>query len=168
MHTIEQLSQPTARDFAELGALLVDAVAGGASVNFVQTPSLAQATQWWRTALDNDADLLFVARAEGQIIGCVRLMPAPQPNGWHRAEVGKLLVRSDARRQGVATALMEALEVQAAAMGRTLLMLDTETGSDAEDFYRRCGWIEFGQLPAHTYDQRGELSGTTFFAKQLR
>ena len=62
---------------------------------------------------------------------------------------------------------MQTLEAKAADIGRTLLLLDTETGSYAESFYRQRGWIEFGVVPGHTVDTRGEMSATTYFMKQF-
>ena len=168
MFSVVELPRPSEQDFRWLAELLVDSVADGASVNFIAVPSVVEAERWWRDALSNDANHLLVARNEhDRIVGCVRLMPAPEPNGHHRAEIGKLLVHRDARTQGIATAMMHAVEELALRLKRTLLLLDTETGSYAEGFYRNRGWIEYGQLPDHTFDQRNELSGTTFFTKRL-
>lgn len=168
MFGVVELPQPSEQDFRWLAEVLVDSVASGASVNFIAVPSVLEAERWWRDALSNEANHLIVARNEDdRIVGCVRLMPAPEPNGHHRAEIGKLLVHRDARAQGIATAMMLAVEGLALRLQRTVLLLDTETGSYAESFYRSRGWIEYGQLPDHTYDQRGELSGTTYFVKRL-
>lgn len=168
MPVIQRLSSPSEQDLLDLGELLRDAVASGASVNFIRVPSVQSAREWWQAALQEAGNLLFVARAaSGQIIGCVRLMPEPQENAPHRAQVGKLLVHSWAQGQGVATALMEHLEKAAAAMGCTLLILDTETGSYAEDFYRKRGWVEFGRLEGHTVNPSGEISATTYFFKNV-
>jgi GNAT superfamily N-acetyltransferase len=168
MHSVEELPAPSAHDLRELGELLVDSVAGGASVNFIDVPTLESAQEWWRAATSDADNYLFVARSHnGRIIGCVRLMPAPQPNGVHRADVGKLLVHSEFRNRGVASDLMTVLEKSALAMGRTLLVLDTETGSPAESFYRSHGWVQFGHLADHSFSTKGTLSSTTYFAKRL-
>ena len=63
--------------------------------------------------------------------------------------------------------VLQAAEAAALAAGRTLLMLDTETGSAGERLYRNCGWIEFGQVPGHSYTVDGRIGRTTFFYKQL-
>jgi GNAT superfamily N-acetyltransferase len=93
---------------------------------------------------------------------------APQENGRHRAEVTKLLVRKSAQRQGLATALMGAVESEAVRLGRTHLILDTEAGSDAEHFYESQGWIEYGFLPEHSADPDGVLRPTRFYWKSVR
>jgi hypothetical protein len=46
---------------------------------------------------------------------------------------------------------------------KSLLMLDTETGSAAENLYRKLGWQELGVVPGHTLEKDGTPSSTTFF-----
>ncbi len=62
---------------------------------------------------------------------------------------------------------MGAIEQQARALGRTLLQLDTTTGSDAERLYRRLGWEVLGILPGHALLPDGRSSDTTFFWKSV-
>jgi GNAT superfamily N-acetyltransferase len=68
-----------------------------------------------------------------------------------------MLVHRSARRLGVGARLMKQLEVEARALGRTLLILDTETGSDAEQLYAHMGWIKVGVIP--DYAMRPDRSG---------
>ncbi|HWL67106.1 MAG TPA: GNAT family N-acetyltransferase [Geminicoccus sp.] len=154
----------------ELAAILADAVASGASVNFLAGFSAADGRAFWQDQLPGLAAgtrLLFVAEDEAGLAGTVMLMLAHQPNAPHRAEIGKMLVHSRARRRGLGRRLLQAAEAAALAAGRTLLMLDTETGSAGEQLYRNCGWIEFGQVPGHSYTVDGRIGRTTFFYKQL-
>ncbi len=112
---------------------------------------------------------LFVATdPTGRIIGSTLLIRSTNPNSPHRAEIGKVIVRRDARRQGLGRRLMEAAETRARAEGRWLLILDTATGSDAERMYRSLGWQELGIMPNHALTVDGELSETTYFWKDLR
>lgn len=154
-------------DIAGLSDLLLDSVASGASVGFLADMTPVDASVWWRQALQQRS-VTWVARAEdGTIAGCVRLLPAEYPNSQHRAEVSKLLVHTKFRRQGVADALLVALEEYARNAGRRLLMLDTETGSGAETLYRNRGWRELGVVEGHAATPDGALKPTTFFIKQL-
>ena len=93
---------------------------------------------------------------------------ATPPNQPHRAEVTKLLVHPEARRQGIARQLMVALEETARSARRTLLTLDTWTGSHAEQLYRSLGYTVVGVIPRYA---RGsitkELDGTTIMYKEL-
>jgi GNAT superfamily N-acetyltransferase len=97
----------------------------------------------------------------------VQLELATRSNSRSRAEVQKLLVHSAARRRGVATQLMDALEAHALATGRTLLILDTESGSGAEPLYRNRGFTEVGQVPRYAGRPDGSLIATTIFYKHL-
>ena len=162
---IERLRPPVAdRDLDDLAALLLDAVEGNASVGFGRELSREEARRWWET---RSPDVLLVARSDGRIAGTGQLQFSSYPNGRHRAEVAKVLVHSASRRQGIATALMEALESEALRASKSLLVLDTESGSGAELLYRRLGWTEVGSIPAFARRADGELRPTTFFYKRL-
>lgn len=154
----------------ELAALLVDAVAHEASVNFMAGLTAADAQAFWRGQLPGLATgerRLVVAEAGGRLVGTAVLTLAPQPNGPHRAEVGKMLVHSGMRRQGLGRRLLAAAEAAALDAGRTLLMLDTESGSPGDLLYRACGWTEVGQVPNHSYATDGRLGSATIFQKAL-
>ncbi len=155
-----------------LAELLVDAVEDGASVNFLAGLDAATAATWWRDRSAQVADgtiTAFVAtNAAGTILACTLLLRSPNPNSPHRAEIGKVLVHRSRRRHGLARSLMTAAEQAARNEGRWLLILDTQTGSDAEHLYRALGWHAFGEVPDHSLLTDGTLSPTTFFWKDLR
>ncbi len=88
-------------------------------------------------------------------------------NQAHRADVAKMLVHRRARRQAVGEALLQALDREARAEGRTLLVLDTVTGGDAERLYARCGWQHAGSVPGYALMPDGVPCGTTFFYKAV-
>jgi GNAT superfamily N-acetyltransferase len=155
----------------ELADILVDAVAHGASVNFMAGISQEEASTFWRSQLGGVADgyrRLIVADDGKRLVGTVVLTFAPQPNAPHRAEIGKMLVLSQLRRQGLGRRLLAAAEASAFAVGRTLLLLDTESGSAGDRLYRSCGWSEYGRVPGHAFTPDGRLAETTMFYKQLR
>ena len=102
-----------------------------------------------------------------RLVGTVMLMFAPQPNAPHRADIGKMLVLADARRQGVGGRLLAAAEAAALKAGRTLLLLDTESGSAGDRLYRRSGWTVLGTVPDHAFRPDGRLAETTMFYKIL-
>lgn len=155
----------------ELSAILVDAVAHGASVNFMAGFSDEEGRAFWRSQLSGLAGgerRLLVAEEEGgRLVGTVVLTLAPQPNAPHRAEIGKMLVLSSARRQGIGRSLLGAAEDAAREAGRTLLLLDTETGSAGDLLYRRCGWTEVGTVADHSFAANGRLAAATVFCKAL-
>jgi S1-C subfamily serine protease len=154
----------------ELSAILVDAVAHGASVNFLAGFTHAEGQAFWRGQLPGitaGSTRLLVADDGARLVGTVLVFLAHQPNAPHRAEIGKMLVLSAARRQGIGRRLLVAAESAARAAGRTLLMLDTETGSAGDLLYRSLGWVEVGRVPDHAYRADGRLAETTVFYKAL-
>lgn len=171
-HTVALLSpaEATARR-SELIDLLVDAVEGGASVNFVWPMTRLKAEQWWDGAFASHASgerMILAAIAGGRLDGSVQVVPASQENQAFRADVAKLLVHRRARRQGLGRRLMAAAEAEALRTGRTLLTLDTEAGSDAERLYARLGWTAFGQVPGYAMTADNRFRQTcTFFFKEL-
>ncbi len=151
-----------------LADVLIDCVEGGASVGFLAPLSRAEATDWWSGSVRAAGTLTWVARDDrGSIAGCVQLLPAPLPNSRHRATVAKLLVHRKARGLGLAGELMSALETEALRLARTLLLLDTETGSPALSYYLRRGWVPFGTVEDYALSPDGRPGGTTFMLKRL-
>jgi len=154
----------------ELADILVDAVAHGASVNFLAGFARDDGRAFWRRQIDDIAGggkRLFVGERGGRLVGTVLLIYAPQPNAPHRAEIGKMLVLSSERRQGLGRRLLGVAEEAALQAGRTLLLLDTESGSSGDRLYRSAGWREYGRVPDHAYRVDGRLAETTMFYKLL-
>jgi len=156
----------TPEDLDALADLLLDGVAGNASLGFARDTTFAQAREWW-AALDPLTTVLLGAREDGRIVGSALLGFSRFPNGRHRAEVGKVMVLSTYRRRGLGRALMDAVEEEARRAGKTLLFLDTESGSAAETMYRELGWTAAGTIPDFAYRPDGELRPTTFYYRRL-
>jgi GNAT superfamily N-acetyltransferase len=155
----------------QLAALLVDAVDGGAAVNFLAGVTHDEAAAWWTERIDQVHTGVispFVALDGEAIVGSTLLIRSRNPNSPHRAEIGKVLVLQSARRRGIGAALMAAAEDRARADGRWMLILDTVTGSAAEAMYRALGWNELGVMPNHALATDGTPAPTTFFWKDLR
>lgn len=153
-----------------LADLLADAVNGGASVGFITPFGPREAADWWRSLsadIESGRVILLAARQGDRIVGTVQLRLAPLPNSRHRAEVAKLLVHRDARRRGIARALLAAIEDVARREGRTLLVLDTISGSEADHLYRALGWTEVGSVPNYAAMPDGTLAPTTYFYREL-
>ncbi|MFE9722668.1 GNAT family N-acetyltransferase [Streptomyces sp. NPDC005794] len=171
MTEIVPVSGPELVTYAdELGALLIESVEGGASVGFLASLDRDAAAVWWReraAAVEAGSQQVWIARDDERVAGTIALVKAPLPNARHRAEVAKLIVRPSARGRGVGRALLTAVERSAAAEGLTLLVLDTETGSDAERLYRSAGWTPCGSIPDYAANPFGTLKATTLYYKAL-
>jgi len=151
-----------------LAEVLLDCVRGGASVSFMADLTLAEAEAFWRgQAQAGDGRAILVAEDAAGVFGVVQLVPAWPPNQPHRADVAKLLVHRRARGRGAAKALMLALEDEARAMGRWLLVLDTVTGGAAESLYAGLGWAKVGVIEAFALMPDGALCATTVFSRRL-
>ena len=150
-YTIRTLSAEQLRQRMEsLVWLLQDAVEDGASVGFLPPLSAVDARQYWETvsaAVVCGTRRLFVAEEGDRVLGAVQLDLSTMPNARHRGEVMKLIVDRRARRRGVGRALMRALERTAAALSRTLLVLDTRRGDAAEQLYVSLGYRQAGVIP---------------------
>jgi GNAT superfamily N-acetyltransferase len=153
-----------------LAAILADCVAGGASVSYMAPFSHEDARaafEAWAADVEQGRRLVLAAFAEGELVGTVQVILALPPNQPHRAEIAKLLVHRSARKRGIAQLLMEHAESEARAEGKTLLVLDTVTGDDAERLYTRLGWTRVGVIPGYALYPDGRPCDTTVFWKAL-
>ncbi|WP_367353002.1 GNAT family N-acetyltransferase [Achromobacter animicus] len=157
----------------ELATLLHACVQGGASVSFVLPYTHDDAQGFWRgevlPGVESGAVKLWVARVDGRVAGSVQLDVDTPPNQPHRAEVRKLLVHPDFRRQGIARRLMHEVEDMARRLHRSLLTLDTRTGDSAEPLYASLGYQTVGVIPGFARDplDPAKVDGTTIMYKPL-
>jgi len=169
-----QLRRVTVESFAHyrqgLVELLLDSIKQGASIGFLADLDAHEANSYLdevknRIAI-NDLVLWAVVKDE-QVMASAQLVFCKRVNGLNRAEVQKLMVRSDAQRRGMGQQLMQAVEIAAHQYKRKLLHLDTEAGSPAEAFYLSQGYKRAGQIPGFACRPDGEYTATAFFYKTL-
>jgi ribosomal protein S18 acetylase RimI-like enzyme len=169
----------------ELCEILIDAIDSGASVSFLGPLSQEGADSFWTCVAEGIANgerILFAAFEDGtspatpergrnltpELVGTAQLVLDTPPNQPHRADIAKVLVHSRARNRGVGRRLMDAVENDARARGKTLLTLDALSGSAAERLYIRCGYVRVGEIPDYAQLPRGgKTAATTIFYKQL-
>jgi|ERR1017187_432138 GNAT superfamily N-acetyltransferase len=116
----------------QLVVLLIDAVDSGASVGFMPPLAESEARIYWESviaAMRQGTRVLLVALDGDLIQGSV-----------HRR----------ARRRGLARALMVELESTARKLGRTLLVMDTRQGGEAEKMCESLGYVRYGAVPGYT------------------
>ena len=159
------------REIEGLTDVLVDCVEGGASVSFMWPLDRDNARAFWRgaaaSAVRGERIVLAAEDANGTIVGTVQVVWAQPENQPHRGDLAKMLVHRRARRQGIGAALLAAAEQSARNSGRTLLVLDTVTGADAERLYARFGWQRCGEIPNYARWPDGRPCATTVFFKSL-
>ncbi|MBU6372839.1 MAG: GNAT family N-acetyltransferase [Alphaproteobacteria bacterium] len=152
----------------DLCDVLLDCVAHGASVNFMADLTHARARRFWEgvCAADDGRVVIIALDAAGRAVGTAQMVPAPQDNQPHRAEVSKMLVHTDARRSGLGAALLAAVEQAARDAGKTLLTLDTAS-DEAARLYARGGFEFCGSIPGYALLPDGAPCDTLLYYKRL-
>ncbi|WP_036793080.1 GNAT family N-acetyltransferase [Pleomorphomonas koreensis] len=154
-----------------LTALLVETVAAGGSVSFMDPLPPQDARAFWRESLAAVAQgkrVVLGAFDGNDLVGTLTLLLDCPPNQPHRAEFAKMMTRPDHRGRGVATALIVEAERIARDRGRTLIVLDTASDGGAGPLYERCGFRLAGEVPNYALKPQGGLTGTLFYYKELR
>jgi acetyltransferase len=154
----------------QLADLLIDAVDSGASIGFMPPLSGEEALAYWRDVIAamRTGRRLLLAAMDGELLqGSVQMDLEPRANGNHRAEVIKLFVHRRARRRGIAKALMLEVESTARGLGRTLLLMDTRKGGEAERMCESLRYVRYGEVPKYARSGNGELDASVFFYHQL-
>ena len=159
------------REIAGLCDVLIDCVEGGASVSFMWPMSRGKAVDFWRGVaggVERGERLVLVAEDKVGILGTVTVVLNLPENQPHRGEVAKMLVHRRGRRRGVGALLLAEAENWALERGKTLLTLDTVSGSDADRLYSRLGWKRVGEVPNFALWPDGRACAATIFYKELR
>jgi ribosomal protein S18 acetylase RimI-like enzyme len=158
-------------DAEGLAEVTLETVQAGASVGFMLPLPREKAVAFWRScqagAERGERILLVAEDAGGEIVGAVQVILAMPDNQPHRGDIAKMQVKPKARRRGLGEALMRAAEQAAREAGKTLLVLDTVSGSDADRLYTRLGWVRVGEIPEYALWPNGGLCSTTVFYRKL-
>jgi acetyltransferase len=172
MVSIEGLTAEQTKLFInDLIELLQDGVNSGASIGFLPPLSEEEAQTYWQKViqdLEQQKRMLMVATIDNHVVGTVQLALETRPNGLHRAEIQKMIVHTEHRKHGIGKALMTALDAAARGEGRTLLILDTRKGDDAENLYRQLGYIRAGTIPRYVRNANEGWDDTVFYYKFLQ
>ncbi|MDK9698463.1 MAG: GNAT family N-acetyltransferase [Siculibacillus sp.] len=155
---------------AALAALLVETVAAGGSVSFMHPLDPAEASAFWARSLAaaGRGERVVLGAFEGEeLVSTLTLLVDCPPNQPHRAELAKMMTRPSHRHRGLASALIEAAEREAAARGRWLIVLDTATDEGASGLYEKHGYVRAGEIPDYALKPHGGLTGTLLYWKRL-
>ncbi|ESK38743.1 hypothetical protein P256_01562 [Acinetobacter nectaris CIP 110549] len=153
-----------------LSDLLQNTVDGGASIGFLSPITNNEILDYWNEVnneLANGTRKLWVAIQNGNIVGSIQLSMVNKKNGLHRANVEKLMVASSARKQGIATLLINNLESFAKTNKLSLLVLDTREGDISEKLYKKMGFIRVGVIPNFVVSSNGNYDGTVMYYKNI-
>lgn len=161
MKNIEILEIKEVGDYEEgLSLLLEDSINSGASIGFLAPVDKNEVLNYWREVknkLAHGNSRLWIVIQEGKIVGSVQLSLVSKKNGVHRAEVEKLMVLIAARKQGIATLLLNELESFSKQNGLRLLVLDTREGDVSEQLYSKIGFVRVRCHPKFCIKFKWEL-----------
>jgi GNAT superfamily N-acetyltransferase len=163
-------SAETLKALPDLCEVLSDCVNDGASVGFMLPFTPHDGEGFWQNVaanIESGDSIHVVAEVDGHVVGTVQIGLASKPNQPHRGDLMKLLIHRSQRGKGLSRLLMDTVEAEAAKRGRTLLVLDTATGSDAEAIYPRFGWQRVGVVPDYALLPDGSYCSTTIFYKRI-
>jgi ribosomal protein S18 acetylase RimI-like enzyme len=153
-----------------LSAILIEAVAHGASVTFMDPlePDIARAF-WAESLARAEAGTRVVLGAwDGDVLtATVTLELATPRNQRHRGEIAKLITAVAYRGRGIARALMIEAERVAALHDRTLVVLDTAEDGGAAPLYDALGYERVGVIPDYALKPQGGLTGSIFMYKRV-
>ncbi|MCB2376326.1 GNAT family N-acetyltransferase [Hymenobacter sp. BT635] len=150
--------------------LFQDALESGAALGFMLPVAPGELQAYWQEVTEAVAAgnrVLLVAEAQGRLLGTAQLDLATKNNGLHRAEVCKVMVHRQARRQGIGRRLMQAVEEAARQHQRTTLILDTRQHDPSEQLYQSAGYVAGGTIPDFARSSSGELHATVIYYKLL-
>jgi GNAT superfamily N-acetyltransferase len=170
MEIVELDAAGVERHADELAQLLLDAHAANMALGLAAPLSRERAADEWRrmgAALAPDSRVLLAALDRDVAVGAVHLARAHVDNGAHRAEIQRLVVRTDRRGSGIGAALLEAAAERARAAGIRLLWLTTHAETDSDGFYVRRGWTRVGVIPGYSVRPDGTLADNAFFYRSL-
>lgn len=169
--TIRILDATSARAaIPDLCEVLSDCINGGASLGFMAPFQPQDGEAYWSDIakeVEKGGIILGVAEIDRRVVGTVQVGLASKPNQPHRGDLMKLLVHRSGRGLGLSRKLMAAVEEEAVRRGRSLLVLDTATGSEAEQIYPRFGWERVGVIPDYALWPQGGFCDTTIFYKRI-
>jgi ribosomal protein S18 acetylase RimI-like enzyme len=151
----------------ELAAILHDCVTKGASVNFMNPFTMAEAIEFYTgiaEAVRREEIILFAALEHDHAVGTCQLIPAKKPNQKHRADLAKLLVHSSHRNKGIGASLLAAADQEVKRRGLKLVTLDTALNT-AERLYERAGYQRAGVIPNYALWPDGGYCDTVYFFK---
>jgi ribosomal protein S18 acetylase RimI-like enzyme len=135
----------------EVMALVVDLVAAGAALGWVDPPSTDEVGTLLLSVADDvetgDA-ALFLARLDGAVVGFGYWRRYLRPTHQPHADLEKVAVRADLHRRGLGRWLTTALVDQARRDHIEQLTIDLRAdNTSAMALYRSLGFREYGRLP---------------------
>lgn len=132
-----------------------------------QWRSVADERRLIRALRRNPNGAIFVAEADGALVGRLSVARDSHPASPHVADLG-LMVAASHRRRGIGTALLAAADEWARAVSITKIELHVFPHNEAAiALYERCGYLREGYRLRHYRLPEGTLADVVLMAKRL-
>ena len=103
--------------------------------------------QWWRGRTEAGFPILVAVEGSG-VLGYASFAPFRPFDGYRQTVEHSVYVAEGARRRGVASALLQALEDRARAQGMHVILGGIAAGNDASiRLHEKHGFVETGRMP---------------------
>ncbi len=168
--SVEAIEELNGSDLADLCQATEDAIQDGIGFNWVSPPVRETLEAYWKGVMVVPERKLFVGRLDSTLCASVQLVrpSRSKETSAFAATLESHFVAPWARGHGLAKALLEFAEREAAKAGFSLLKLSVRaTQTQAITLYRECGYVEWGVLPHYEFVNASMVSGH-FFYKQLK
>jgi ribosomal protein S18 acetylase RimI-like enzyme len=167
--SVDRARSFTTAELEELCKATEDAIKDGIGFNWVTPPAREVLESYWKGALLVPQRSVFVGKLDGTIVGAIQLV-RPSKNKETSAfacEVEAHFIAPWARGHGIAKALLELAEREAAKDGFSVIRISVRTTQTrALTIYREHGYTEWGMMPYFEYVNASMVAGH-FFYKNL-
>lgn len=167
--SVEKIEQFTGCDLPDLCQATEDAIRDGIGFNWMIPPERETLENYWKGVLMVPERVLLVGRFEGNLAASIQLKrpSKSKETSAFSASIEGHFVAPWARGHGLAKALLEAAEHQAAKEGFSTLLLSVRgTQHKAITLYRESHYVEWGMLPHYEY-VGGSMVHGHYFYKEL-
>ncbi len=165
---VEKITGFKGSDLEDLCRATEDAIRDGIGFNWVTPPLRETLEAYWKGVLVVPQRTLLGGRLDGTLVGSIQLV-RPSRNKETSAfacEVEAHFIAPWARGHGLAKAMLEAAEREAAKDGFAIIRLSVrETQERALAIYREAGYKEWGRLPYYEYVNAQMVAGYFFYKK---
>ncbi|WP_316195205.1 MULTISPECIES: GNAT family N-acetyltransferase [unclassified Bradyrhizobium] len=154
----------------QLADMLMETVAGGATLNFMHPLAKSAALAFWQKSFESVAsgNRIILGALDGtRLVGTLSILLDCGDNQSHRCEIGKVMTSLSHRGKGIGSQLVAAAERTARARQRSLMVVTTATGGTAHNLYERMGFVHAGTIPYFGSDPYGKMEGCMFYWKQI-
>jgi ribosomal protein S18 acetylase RimI-like enzyme len=165
---VEKITAFKGSDLEDLSRATEDAIRDGIGFNWVTPPMRETIESYWKGVLVVPQRTLLGGRLDGTLVGSIQLV-RPSKNKETSAfscEVEAHFIAPWARGHGLAKAMLEAAEREAAKDGFSILRLSVrETQERALTIYREAGYTQWGRLPYYEFVNANMVAGYFFYKK---